>query len=89
MNRRPDEIALWHAVCDGETPRVAGHRLGMNHKRVWYLCEKWARRGIYDYGVSVDLGSPYQFPTQWRLVQRPDGAWDHEPWEIDPKDCVR
>jgi hypothetical protein len=28
----------------------------MPPKRKWYILEKWARRGIYDYGVSVELG---------------------------------
>lgn len=26
------------------------------HKRAWYWLEKWSRKGIYDYGVTVDLG---------------------------------
>jgi len=53
---KPDELALWEAVISGETPRDAGARLGIHPKRVARLCEKWSRRGDYDYGVSVDLG---------------------------------
>lgn len=88
--RRPDEVALWWMICEDKiTPREAGIRLGMNHKRVWYLCEKWARRGIYDYGVSCDLGSVFTPPKQWRLVQDPDGQWCYESWEIDVRDYVR
>lgn len=25
-------------------------------KRAWYLLEKWTNKGLYDYGVSLDLG---------------------------------
>lgn len=53
---KPDEEALWKALEQGEWPRDAGRRLGINGKRVQYLCEKWAKKGIYDYGVSSDLG---------------------------------
>ena len=28
----------------------------MNYKRCWYLLEKWAGLGFYNYGVSLDLG---------------------------------
>ena len=58
MTVKPDEQALWDRVGLGETPRVAGHELGIPPKRVQYLCTKWARKGSYDYGVSVDLGWP-------------------------------
>ena len=54
----PDERTLWNAVLLGATPREAGRALNMPTKRVLYLCEKWARRGIYDYGVTADLGQP-------------------------------
>ena len=40
----------------GETPRNIAYKMGMNHKRSWYLCKKWTDRGWYNYGVSVDLG---------------------------------
>jgi hypothetical protein len=26
------------------------------YKRAWYLLEKWSDRGLYDYGVTSDLG---------------------------------
>lgn len=54
--KRPDEIALWFLVVNGERPRDAGARLGIHPKRVRGLCEKWASAGIYDYGVCADLG---------------------------------
>lgn len=28
----------------------------IHHKRCWYLLEKWAGQGLYDYGVTLDLG---------------------------------
>lgn len=28
----------------------------INHKRCWYLLQKWGRLGFYDWGVSLDLG---------------------------------
>ena len=56
MTVKPDEAELWAATVAGETPREAGLRLGIPNKRVLYLCEKWARRGVYGYGVSADLG---------------------------------
>lgn len=53
-----DERALWTLVVSGLTPRAAGNLLDVHTKRVAYLCKKWARAGIYDYGVTVDLGQP-------------------------------
>ena len=55
---RADERALWDALLAGEWPRDAGRRLGIPHNRVRYLCEKWGRRGIYNWGVVYDLGWP-------------------------------
>lgn len=28
----------------------------MNHKRAWYLLEKWGRKDWYEWGVTMDLG---------------------------------
>ena len=53
---KPDELALWAALEAGEKPREAGTRLGIAPNRVEYLCNKWARQRIYDYGVVHDLG---------------------------------
>jgi hypothetical protein len=41
---------------DNETVRSAIKRIGMNHKRAWYILRKWSDRGLYDYGISLDLG---------------------------------
>ena len=32
------------------------HRLGMNEKRAAYICDKWTRKGWYNYGVNVLAG---------------------------------
>ncbi len=56
MDKRDDEKALWAALLTGEQPRYAGRRLGVPPRRVEYLCEKWARKGAYEYGVVHDLG---------------------------------
>lgn len=53
---RLDEMKLLAAVAAGEWPRDAGYRLGIHHKRVWYLCRKWSKKKWYDWGVSCDLG---------------------------------
>jgi hypothetical protein len=55
---KPDEHELWAALLAGETPRAAGQRLGIPHRRVVYICEKWSRQRIYNYGVTADLGWP-------------------------------
>lgn len=64
--RRADEVALWAAFgVSGEPhrwPRDAAAALGIPPERVEYLCEKWAARGVYDYGTTPALG--------WKL--RPD-----------------
>lgn len=53
---RTEEQQLWHAVLEGEKPREAGARLGIARNRVRYYCYKWARQGVYDWGISHDLG---------------------------------
>lgn len=51
-----EEMSLWSALRQHVPPRVAGQRMGMDPSRVVEICERWAERGIYDYGVVVDLG---------------------------------
>ena len=52
-----DEQLLWDSFPNQHKwPRDAAKQLGINAKRARYLCLKWARKGIYDYGVSADLG---------------------------------
>lgn len=57
---KPDEWNLLRELFSRtdihEHVRKIGARLGMHPKRVIYLCEKWAGRDWYDYGVAADLG---------------------------------
>lgn len=40
----------------------------INHKRAWYLLEKWSELGFYDYGVTLDLGwfEPDKLPERYK-----------------------
>lgn len=40
------------------TPRTIIRTISefMNYKRCWYLLEKWANKGFYNYGVNLELG---------------------------------
>ncbi len=53
---KPDARELLTAIASGERPREAGERIGIHPNRVAALCQKWTRRGYYDYGVSLDMG---------------------------------
>ncbi|MAG56333.1 MAG: hypothetical protein CMJ83_08595 [Planctomycetes bacterium] len=57
---KADALALFrsiqHAENDGETPREAGRRLGIHLNRVAGLCEKWSRKGWYQYTECAELG---------------------------------
>jgi hypothetical protein len=55
---KDDETLLWESFPDSiaQTPRDAGKILGIPAKRVCYLCSKWEKKGLYEYGVSIDLG---------------------------------
>lgn len=78
MTRRPDEVELWNAFgLDAEYhwPREAAAALGIPRGRAEYLCEKWARQGILDYGVSALLG--------WKTGRNAPGL-THEPTEWEP-----
>ena len=41
-----------------KTPRDLINEPGfpIPHKQAWYYLEKWVHRGIYEYGVTLDLG---------------------------------
>lgn len=54
--KRDDEKALWAALEAGETVRAAAARLGIQTGRVEYLCTKWSRKGVYEWGTVCDLG---------------------------------
>lgn len=39
-----------------KTPRNVINEFPINHKRAWYLLDKWSKNGDYDWGVNLDLG---------------------------------
>lgn len=39
-----------------ETPRDIIQQFPINHKRAWYILEKWTSKGWYSYGVNLELG---------------------------------
>ena len=61
---KPDEAELLRRMKEGMSlprgkrpwPRQIAQEIGMHPKRLWSICEKWARKGFYEYGVSCDLG---------------------------------
>lgn len=55
--RKIQEEMLYMLIKEtGKTPREIINLLSMNHKRAWYILEKWSIEGKYEYGVSLDLG---------------------------------
>ena len=42
----------------------------IHHKRCWYLLQKWARLGFYDYGTTLDLGwlRPSRLPDRYKQL---------------------
>lgn len=40
------------------TPRdlIEAYGLTLPYKRAWYFLGKWAQKGWYEYGVTIDLG---------------------------------
>lgn len=56
---KDDEAGFMFAVAmrpAGADVRDVIRMQHMHYKRCWYLLEKWARKGWYDYGVTLDLG---------------------------------
>ena len=56
---KPDEREFLTAVQRKDTNmtvrEVVSH-LAINHKRAWFLLEKWARNGWYEWGAVIDMG---------------------------------
>lgn len=48
-------LAIKHRV-EGESVRDLINRLPIHHKRAWYLLDKLRAKGVYDWGVNIDLG---------------------------------
>ena len=47
------------SVCPVRIREIIGilyHSGVMHYKRCWYLLEKWAGLGFYEWGVAMDLG---------------------------------
>lgn len=42
----------------------------IHHKRCWYLLQKWAKLGFYNYGVTLDLGwlELDKLPERYRVL---------------------
>jgi hypothetical protein len=58
LNLRKSEEEMFYQLIKltGKKPRELINELPINHKRAWYILEKWCRQGKYDYGVTLDLG---------------------------------
>lgn len=55
--RKSEEEMFYFLIANtGKTPREIINTFPINHKRAWYLLEKWCRQDKYEYGVSLDLG---------------------------------
>jgi len=53
---KADERELLNEVKAGAWPYDAAMAMGMNHKRLHYLVEKWSDRGLLECGVSPEYG---------------------------------
>lgn len=58
--RQSEETMLFMLIgtlaAAGIIPREVIQRTKINHKRAWYILRKWADRGYYAYGTSLDIG---------------------------------
>lgn len=74
---KPDERALLALLAEnpGKTPRELMGRPGWppSDKRAWYVLDKWARQGLYDWGVSIAAGwlTPKGVARAEELAQEP------------------
>lgn len=70
MTKRNDEIELMDELMKRTDSGASSDMLeiiedmGMNLKRAAYICEKWNRQGIYEYGINVMHG--------WLITQHID-----------------
>lgn len=64
-----DEKCLWDAVQKGKFPRYAIRELKLNEKAAHATLLKWAEKGLYDYGVALDMG----WLTPGAVFPRKDG----------------
>jgi hypothetical protein len=65
-------FSLCYGLRDAYRPREIVNLLAdtIPHKRCWYYLEKWAARGFYSYGVTLDLGwfYPEKLPDRYRQI---------------------
>lgn len=65
-------FSLCYGLRDTYRPREVVNLLAdtIPHKRCWYYLEKWAARGFYSYGVTLDLGwfYPEKLPDRYRQI---------------------
>lgn len=65
--RKSEEAMFYELVKQGQItgdrrPRDIIESLPINNKRAHYLLEKWSDKGLYDYGVAIDLGWLEHYP---------------------------
>lgn len=55
---KTDELALFVFIAADGPPSDHWPRKFQDipDKRKWYILDKWARKGYYEYGVTLDLG---------------------------------
>jgi len=56
--RKSEETMLFYMILTrgDKSVREIIKISGINYKRAWYILEKWIGRGIYNCGVSLDMG---------------------------------
>ena len=53
---RPTEEFKLGAPPHGEIAKMLTDGVITNPKQAWRTLEKWERKGLYEYGVSIDFG---------------------------------
>ena len=56
LRKSEEELFFYLIQLTGKTPRELINSLPINHKRAWYLLNKWDDQGRYTYGTTLDLG---------------------------------
>lgn len=55
--RKSEEEMFYQLIkLSDKSPRELIKMLPINHKRAWYLLDKWSQQDKYSYGVTLDLG---------------------------------
>lgn len=56
VSRLPTELAPVLPVSGPRSPRDVMVVMDMDGKRAAYLLRKWTHKGLYEYGVNLELG---------------------------------